>query len=71
VEEFNLILELENKQSKARKPLLFGQGYRVVHFKQDWEIFLQRLWYSLFKENDGKMIPISSSNSQSAWSTFA
>jgi len=50
VKEFNLILEFENKQSVARKPLLLSQGYHVVHFKQQWEIFLNRLWYSISAE---------------------
>ena len=52
VQEFNLILEFDNKQSKARKPFLLSQGYRVVHFNPQWEVFLNRLWCSLFKENN-------------------
>ena len=57
VKEFNLILELENQQSKARKQKLLSQGYRVVHFKQQmkWEVFLNRLLHGLFKSN-GAMI---------------
>jgi len=66
VEEFNLILEFENKQSVARKPLLLSQGYHVVHFKQSWETFLNRLWQSLFKKNNAKVTPISPKNSPSA-----
>ena len=32
VEEFGLVLEFENWQSKVRKQLLLSQGYRVVLF---------------------------------------
>ncbi len=69
VDKFLLVLEFENKQSVARKQFLLSQDYRVVHFKpeMEWEIFLQRLWHSLFKTNNDKVIPVSSSNSQSAW----
>jgi len=68
VEEFGLVLEFENRQSKARKQFLLSQGYRVVLFKQQmkWEVFLNRLWHSLFVVDDVLVVPVCSGSSQVA-----